>query len=199
MTPLRFLLACAVLAASPAFAASPPRILPDHDVAVTYRVTVPDRSGGTYRVRYQAATRRAHVTGLSGEGQGFAFLLDIPGGSGDVIMPQTHTIVPLPDLGDIIHRVLAARGARFTRLGSAVIAGKPCTRYLILSPKGDGTACLTRGGVPLAANAHDSRGSVQAEALSVSDSPQPPEYFSPPPGYTALNLPPSMLRQLLGG
>lgn len=201
MKPIRLSLATGLaaswLCAAPAFAA-PPRILPDHDVAVTYRVTVPNQSDGTYLVRYQAASQRADVTGLSGEGAGFGFLLDIPAGTGDVIMPQTHTIVPLPDLADIIQRVTNAQGARFTRLGSAVIAGQSCTRYLILSPKGDGTACLTKGGVVLAAAAKDSRGSMKAEALSVSDTPQPPQDFSLPAGYTTLNLPPSMLQQLLG-
>ena len=141
-------------------AATTPRILPDHDVAVTYRAVVPGQQGGTYRVRYQASSQRAHATALSGEGAGLQFLLDIPAGSGDLIMPQTHTIVPLPNLSDIIHRVMAAQGAKFTRLGTATIAGQACTKYLILSPKGDGTACLTRGGVPLAATAKDRRGSL---------------------------------------
>jgi hypothetical protein len=181
-----------------AVAAGAPRILPDHDVAVTYRALVPGHPPGTYRVRYQAASQRAHASALSGEGAGLQFLLDIPEGSGDLIMPQTRTIVPLPDLSDIIHRVMAAQDAKFTKLGTAMIAGHACTKYLILSPKGDGTACLTRGGVPLAASAKDRRGSLTVTALNVADSPQPPDAFTPPPGYSTLNLPPSMLGQLLG-
>jgi hypothetical protein len=185
-------------AASAAHAATTPRILPDHDVAVTYRAVVPGQQGGTYRVRYQASSQRAHATALSGEGAGLQFLLDIPAGSGDLIMPQTHTIVPLPNLSDIIHRVIAAKDAKFTKLGAATIAGHPCTKYLILSSKGDGTACLTKGGVPLAATAKDKRGSLTVTALNVADAPQPPNAFASPPGYATLNLPPSMLGQLLG-
>ncbi len=184
--------------ASAAHAAGAPRILPDHDVAVTYRAVVPGQQGGTYRVRFQAASQRAHATALSGEGAGLQFLLDIPAGSGDLIMPQTHTIVPLPNLSDLIQRVMAAKDAKFTKLGTATIAGHACTKYLILSPKGDGTACLTSGGVPLAATAKDRRGSLTVTALNVADVAQPPHVFAPPPGYATLNLPPSMLGQLLG-
>ena len=181
-----------------AHAATTPRILPDHDVAVTYRAMVPGQQGGTYRVRYQAFSQRAHATALSGEGAGLQFLLDIPAGSGTLIMPQTHTMVPLPNLSDIIHRVIAAKNAKFTRLGTATIAGHVCTKYLILSPKGDGTACLTKAGVPLAATAKDKHGSLTVTALNVADAAQPPNVFAPPPGYATLNLPPQMLQQLLG-
>ncbi|WP_286839721.1 hypothetical protein [Acidiphilium sp. 34-64-41] len=156
--------------------AAVPRLLPDHDVMGVYRISQPGR-----------------------QATGVTVLLDLASGSAHVVVPQMHAVVAVPGLSGLINKVLDENGAHFTPLGQARIAGHACTRYLVLKRKGDGTACITQGGVVLAATGKDARGSMSVTALQVADAPQPPGDFVLPQGYSSISLPPQMLAQLLGG
>jgi hypothetical protein len=184
-------------AIAPAFAA--PRLIPDRDAMGVYQVTQPGKPIQTWRVRYQASSQMLRAVSLSGQATGVTVLLDLAAGSADIVVPQMHAIVAVPGLSGVIHNALDQNGAHFTRLGEATIAGHQCTRYLILKRKGDGSACITRSGIVLAATGKDSKGSAQVTALQIAEAPQPPEDFQLPQGYSNINLPPQMLAQLLGG
>lgn len=199
--PIRFAAALGfgVLLAGSAAAAPVPRFIPDHDAMGVYQVEQPGKPVQTWRVRFQAGSRRLHATGLSGQAQGVSVLLDLGSGEAYVILPQMHAVVSVPGVSGLMARVTDERGAHVTRLGEATIAGHRCTRYLVLKAKGDGSACITPGGVILAASGKDTHGAVDVTALSMADAPQPPGYFALPQGYSNITLPPQMLAQLLGG
>jgi hypothetical protein len=179
--------------------AAAPRLLPDHDVMGVYQITQPGRPSQTWQVRYQAASRKLRAVSVAGQASGVTVLLDLATGSADVVLPQMHAVVAVPGLSGLIHKVLDQNGAQFTRLGGATIAGHACTRYLVLKPKGDGSACITQGGVVLAARGKNDQGSLNVTALQMNDTPQPPDDFVLPDGYSHISLPPQMLAQLLGG
>lgn len=192
-------LAPAVAAARADGGASAPRILPARDVMVVYRIAAPGHPAQTWRVRYRAAGELVRARGLDGPAAGVVALLDIPAGRAQVVLAQMHAVVEIPGLSATMAQVLALRGARFTRLGTARIAGHDCTRYLVLRRDADGTACITTGGVVLAAAGKDGHGSASVRAESVAQRPQDPGLFVPPAGYAPITLPPSMLAGLLGG
>jgi hypothetical protein len=89
-------------------------------------------------------------------------------------------------------------GARFTREGQSVVAGRPCTRWRVAAPRGSGTACVTPDGVILQAQGGDARGaSGEIRATDVTYAAQPAALFKPPQGAMRLSLPdrlPSRLR-----
>lgn len=190
-------LAVSLLAIGVAHAA--PRLIPDHDAMGVYRISQPGRPAQTWRVRYQASSERVHAVSLSGQAAGAAILLDLASGSADVVLPQMHAVVAVPGLSALMRKVTDQRGTHFTVLGQATIAGHACTRYLVLQPKGDGSACITPGGVVLEATGKNNHGAVSVQALSMADAPQPAAAFVLPQGYSRIDLPPRMLAQLLGG
>lgn len=199
ITPTALLLVGATLGATLGTAHAAPRLVPDHDAMGVYQITQPGKPTQTWRVRFQASSQMLHAVSLSGQAAGITVLLNLAAGSANIVVPQMHAIVAVPGLSGVIHKALDQDGAHFTRLGEATIAGHQCTRYLILKPKGDGSACITRGGVVLAATGKDSKGSAQVTALQIADAPQPPSDFQLPQGYSNISLPPQMLTQLLGG
>ncbi|HEX7390760.1 MAG TPA: hypothetical protein VF286_11650 [Acidiphilium sp.] len=189
----------ALLGFGMASAAAAPRMIPDHDVMGVYRIDQPGKPAQTWRVQYLAAGERVRAVSLSGQAAGVTILLDLVSGSANVVLPQMHAVVAVPGLSDLMQKVMDDRGAHYTVLGQATVAGHTCTRYLVLKPKGDGSACITQGGVVLEARGKDDRGSASVEALSIADTPQSPADFMPPEGYSSITLPPQMLEQLLGG
>lgn len=180
-------------------ASAAPRLIPDHDAMGVYEIAQPGHPTQTWRVRFQAASRMLRAVSLSGQANGITLLLDLAAGSANVVVPQMHAVVAVPGLSGLIHKVLDENGAHFTPLGQATIAGHRCTRYLVLKPKGDGSACITPSGVVLAATGRNKDGSVAITALQIADAPQPSGDFAVPQGYSSISLPPQMLLQLLGG
>lgn len=191
-------LAAAICSVGLAHAATP-RILPAEDTMGLYRVAQPGHADQTWRVRYQAASRILRAVGTAGQGSGITVLLDLAAGSAHVVLPQMHAVVAVPGLSGLIHKVLDGNGAHFTPLGQATIAGLRCTRYLVLKPKGDGSACITSDGIVLEATGKDKQGALTVTALEIARAPQPAADFTLPQGYSSISLPPSMLAQLLGG
>lgn len=188
----------ALFGARPA-AAETPRLIPTHDVAGVYRISQPGRPEQTWRVRFEAAGERVRATSLGGTPTALTVLLDVRSGNAELVLPQMHALVNIPGLSGVLQKVTDKAGARFTALGSGTVAGHRCTRYLVLRRDGSGTACITSGGVVLAATGHDSKGKVTVTALSLSEEPQPPAAFEAPQGYSRVTLPPGMVAQMLGG
>lgn len=183
---------------APALAQAAPRVIPVRDARAVYRVSQPGRPDQTWSVRFDAAAGLVRATSLSGTPMPMTVLLDLHDGRAQLVLAQMHALVNVPGLAGAMARVMAMRGAHFTPLGPAIIAGLRCTRYLVLRRNASGTACLTPDGFTLAASGGDPHGRVSVQALSLHVGPQPPADFVPPTGYSEVTLPPSMLAGLLG-
>jgi YD repeat-containing protein len=194
MTSLAKLLA--LLLATPAQAADHPAFLPQHDLAATYLLTAPGRPAATYQLEYDASAQRARITDPL---RGLTFLIDLPTGQAELIVPALHAIVEAPDISGLAAQIRTAGGATFLPLGPAHYAGLPCDKYEILLQNASGTACLTPDGVTLHFAGRNPNGTATVTALSVAYQHQPDTSFTPPDGYSQIILPPGALAQLLGG
>lgn len=185
----------AVLGVAPAYAGEHPAFLPTRDVAVSYTVSAAGRAPAQYQLQYDAADERARIDDPA---HGTYFLADLPAGRAQLVVPGLHSVVDAPDLSAFTAQISNAGNARFTPLGPGRYAGLGCEKYLVLSQQGTGTACLTSDGVILHFSGHDAHGSADITATSVSYQPVSPGDLASPVGYSAINLPPGALQQLLG-
>jgi hypothetical protein len=186
-----------MLGVQPAYADSMPLILPNRDVVVEYQVSAPGQADQTYRLEYDATSQRARINNPA---QNSYFLVNLPAGTAQIVVPQLNSVVNAPDLASLTRQLTdAGDNARFTPLGQADYAGMSCRNWLILSAQGTATACLTPDGVALHFDGKDAQGSGDVTATSVTFGPQPGPDFSPPSGYNAINLPPGVLQQLMNG
>jgi hypothetical protein len=183
------------LTISPAQAAAHPQFLPDHDVLATYELAVPGRPDAAYQLQYDAADERARIIDPL---RGLAFLVDLPAGHAELIVPALHAVVEAPDISNLARQVEDADGARFTPLGRGQYAGLGCDRYLVLTQQGSATACITPDGVILHFAGRDPHGAATLTATSVAYGHQPRGDFMAPADYSAITLPPGALAQLIG-
>jgi len=190
----RFLAVLLVLGAAQAQADVRPVFLPEQDVAVSYRLSAPGRPAQDYRLDYDAAARRARIDDPA---HGTYFLVDLPAGQAELVVPMLRSVVTAPDLAGLAQQVYSADGARFTPLGHAVYAGMRCEKYLVLSAQGTATACITPDGVTLNFSGQDANGSAEVTATAVAFGPQPAGEFAAPDGFGRITLPPGALAQLL--
>ena len=185
------------LVATNAAAAPQPMLLPAYDMVGVYRVTPSGRASTTWRVQYSAELKRVRMTSLGDGALGAVILLDLRRLTAEMIIPQMHAVVSIPEIAVAMHHALAGNRLRFTALGHRMIAGHHCTRYLVLRRSAEGTACLTRDGVLLGGEGTDAQGSVRVVALHVREAVQPPNLFRLPSGYSRINLPPELFAQLM--
>jgi hypothetical protein len=180
--------------ALPALAQTPP-FLPGRDVSVSYELAAPGRATQDYQLSYNAARELARVDSA----QGIYVLANLPSGQAQVVIPALHAYVEAPDLSNLTQMISTAGGAHFTPLGPGNFAGLPCEKYLVLNAQGTGTTCITSDGVVLHFSGHDSHGSAEVTALSVTYTPQPADNFGTPDGFSQITLPPGALAALLAG
>jgi hypothetical protein len=180
---------------SPAQAAAHPNFLPAHDILATYELAVPGRPDAPYQLQYDAADQRARIIDPL---RGLAFLVDLPAGHAELVIPALHAVVEAPDISNLARQVEDADGARFTPLGPGHYAGLACDKYLVLSQQGSATACITPDGVILHFAGRDPHGAATLTATSVAYTSQPRADFAQPYGYSEITLPPGALAQLLG-
>jgi hypothetical protein len=180
-----------------AHADAAPLILPDRDVAVMYAFAAPGRPSQSYQLEYDAADQRARINNPA---QGTYFLVDLPGGTAKMVVPQLNSVVNAPDLSELTRQITdAGQHARFRLLSAGEYAGISCQNWLIMSAQGTATACLTADGVALHFDGKNEHGSGGVTATAVSFGPQPISDFAPPDGYNAITLPPGVLQQLING
>lgn len=186
-----------LLGIAPAQADTAPRILPDRDLAATYRFNAPGRPEQTYRLEYDARDRRARINDPA---QGTWFLVDLRKGTAELVVPQLKSVVETSDFSRLTRQLTdAGRYAKFSPLAKRQYAGLTCRDWLIVSKQGEATVCLTPGGVTLHFKGSDGHGAATVTATAVSFTPQPAAEFVPPAGYTSVHLPPAMLRALVNG
>ncbi len=184
-----------LLGFTPAYAGALPAFLPSHDVAVSYTVSAPGRADANYQLEYDAGNQRARINNPA---LGNYFLVNLPAGTAQLVVPGLHSVVSAPDVSAITQQFTSAGNARFTPLGHGRYAGLPCDKYLVLNTDSSGLACLTGDGVILYFSGKNANGSATVTATSVAYGPQPAQDFTLPQGFAAINLPPGALAQLLG-
>lgn len=177
------------LLALPALAQEQPPLSPTRDVSVTYRVA----AGQEMRMSWLVAEQRMRV--------------DMPGGAGwlvvdqnsrtmFMVMDQQRMVMELPMQGGPGGVSIPTRppdSARFTRGGTATVAGLSCTIWRYVDGATRGEACLTADGVMLrSSGTHDGQGG-SVEATAVAYGPQDPTRFRRPAGYRTMQLPGGMM------
>jgi hypothetical protein len=181
------LFALALLAASPALAQDrPPALLPTRDVTITYRVTgAPD--GQTLRMSHAAARGLVRTDLPGGLGWG---VMDSGAGQGFMVMEPMRAIITMP--GGQARPGVASPTARFSRAGTAKVAGLDCTVWRVEDQGRSGEACLTTDGVMLRASGVVSGQQAGIEAVEVRYGALDPALFQRPQGYQEMQAPPGM-------
>jgi hypothetical protein len=174
------------LAALPAAAQERPLFIPTRDVAVTYRIITGQNAGQEMRMAWLIAAQKLRV--------------DLPGGMGwsvvdqrsqrvQVVIEQQKLVMEMPAQGGPGGFAIPAEplaSARFTRGGSATVAGLPCTIWRYEDRDNRGEACLTDDGVMLRSGTAQG---TAVEATAVAYGPQDPARFQSPAGFRTMQLP----------
>lgn len=174
-----------------ALAQERPRVQPTRDVTVTYRVdgdaaqAIPGGIDGPLRVSWDAAGQRLRAAPA---GRPQAIIVDLPRHTASLVDDAMRAVLALPvrsaDLNPLV-----MDGARFTRAGTATVAGLSCTTWAVQAKRGNGTVCLTADGVPLRGEGSINGRPGSFTATSVAYGPVAPDLFTAPPGYFAMNFP----------
>jgi hypothetical protein len=176
------LLALGLTAAAPL-----PRLVPTHDVTITYTLTPESRPPITITAAIAAGGRLLHVTSedlpttilVNRDTERAAILLPILRAYADVKIGRY----------DPEHTIL--RGAAFTRAGARTIAGHRCTDWRATSPDGQATACITPDGVILRGEAgsgrHGPLGAIIARRVTYG--PLDPALFQIPANFQKSPIP----------
>lgn len=183
-------LAALLLLALPAAAQppAPPRLQPARDVVVTYRVegqaanAIPGGLPGPVRLSWDAAGQRVRA---ETEGRSQVALIDLRQHTGQAIDTSLRIVLPLPVRAADL-QPLTLQGTRLTPRGKEVVAGLPCTAYLVEGGKAPGSVCLTPDGVPLRGQGEIDGKPGRFTALAVAYGPLSPALFTVPAGYIAL-------------
>jgi hypothetical protein len=191
---MRGLIAAAILVAAAGPAVAAPAFLPARDVAVSYRLDVPNQAPMEFRLLYDAADQRGRIENLA---MGYAVLVDLLAGRAVVVLPSLHALVKAPDFSALTQTILHADGARFTPEGPGSYAGLGCERFHVVNREGEAHTCITRDGVVLHFVGHNRHGGAEVTAETVDYRPIGPDVVAPPHGYSDISLPPGMLASLL--
>ena len=188
----RLLPALALLAALPAAAEERPLLQPSRDVAVTYRVVGGQAAGRSLRMAWLAAARKLRVEAPGMQGWS---VIDQKAQRMLVVMERERAVVEVPPAtGSTLLPTEPPANARFSRGGTATIAGLPCTVWTYEDGRARGETCLTADGVMLRSSGSLGEQAGTVEAVTVSYGPQDPARFQAPPGYRNLTLPPGALQ-----
>ena len=193
---IRTLAAFCVAAVVPAQAAPPgPRVLPLHDVTVTYRVSgaaadaIPllgaQGAPAELRLEWSSGQNRLLVTPT---GRSQRLLGDLPGHQATFLDDGMRAALQLP-MRDTDVQALTMAHARFTRRGQETVAGETCTDWAVESGRSAGTLCLTDDGVPLRGEGDVNGRHGVFIATAVDRNRVDPADFAQPSGYNRLELP----------
>ncbi len=174
---MRRLLLLGMLAASPAWAADRPPIMPLRDVDVTYQVAPPVQGGPalSQRMRWSVATGLLRVDPPS---PGLYMIVDYTAKRMSVVKVADRAVL---DVSTAAPGLPGAAAGSYSVRDSTVVAGLGCTNWQTADAAGQETLlCMTPDGVMLRAS---QRGQVLLEAVTVSYGPQDPAAFKAPEGF----------------
>lgn len=180
------------LAAPPVAAQERPLLQPSRDVAVTYRVTSGEATGRSLQMAWLAGARKLRVEAPGM--QGFS-VIDQKAQRMLLVMERERAVVEVPPAaGGTLLPTEPPANARFTRGGSATIAGLACTVWRYEDGQARGETCLTADGVMLRSSGTAGERSGTVEAVSVAYGRQDPARFEAPAGFRSLALPPGAVQ-----
>jgi hypothetical protein len=178
------------VAAYPVCGFAQPVTQPTRDVAVQYHVTGDSMAGpgqgrvDTIKISYGAAGQRMRIEPV---GQPAFMIVDRPAGHMMVVMSAQNMYMEMPyDSSQVMD--FSPANAKFTKRGTATVAGVSCTDYDVSSQQHTGSVCLTSDGVMLRAISKDPQHQGSMEATNVAYGSQPDSEFQPPPGYQKMDL-----------
>jgi Domain of unknown function (DUF4412) len=183
--------------ALPVVALAQPVVEPTRDVVVTYHI-MGDQVGGpdgpkidTITIGYAAGGKR---TWIEPGGSSMRMIADKAAGRMFVVMLDKHMYMEMPYDP---HKAMtfSAENSKFSKTGSATIAGIGCTTYDVQGERENGSACLTSDGVLLKAVTKDPQHPHTLEATSVRYGAQPQAAFAPPDGFQKMDMSKLMGRQ----
>lgn len=167
--------------AGPVLAQSAPANLrPTRDIEVTYRVTSSWEPTHEMRMAWSASTGKMRMEKL---GDREWFLLDRNAGTAVTVSDAQRMVTTIPASTAAAMAQTIPAEARFTRRGSAQVAGTACTEWEMTVPQGRSMLCLTTDGAMLrSAAVPGDEADFRMEAISVRYDP-PPAIFAVPQGY----------------
>jgi hypothetical protein len=183
------LFAAALALAVPAAAAAQtaPQVTPTRDVTVTYRVT---GAGPVQSMRWSWLMSE-QLLRMDVEGNPGWLLINLRDESALVVMDQQRMAMRVPrEQAAMLGPNAMREQARFTRLGTATVAGIACTTWRVESPQGDGEACITEDGVLLRGRGRQGQGDL--EATEVRYGGVDARRFRLPEGTRVMDLPAGM-------
>jgi hypothetical protein len=180
----------AALAALPAAAQDRPVLYPTRDVSVVYRLIGPQAEGQEMRMSWLNAEQKLRTDMPGGISWG---VVDRRSQRAFMVMEPQRLVMempldgaggpPLPELG---------QNARFTRGGSATVAGLSCTVWRYQEGQDSGEACITQDGVMLRSSGTYDGHRAGMEAKQVTYGAQNAARFRPPEGYRVVQMPGAM-------
>ncbi|MBI0536362.1 DUF4412 domain-containing protein [Roseomonas sp. KE2513] len=191
---LRIFVAAAVLALpGVAFAqGAPANIRPTRDVAVTYRLGgmpgQPNAGPQEMRMSWSITEGKQRVDPPGGMGW---MLIDRRANSAVMVMEPQRMVLTLPADAAAAMSQDAPPNARFTRKGTAQVAGLSCQEWDVAVPQGTSTICVTEDGVMLRAASPlpDGSGTSRLEATEVRYGAQDATRFRVPDGFQTMQMP----------
>ncbi len=170
-----------------AFADDAPRLMPDRDVDITYRVTSGDKTSGktvTERVRWLAADEMERI---DPHGSGYLLhrsaymLIDHRKKSADIIDPKHRLVTSITD--PVVGELAEIENAKLMPLGTATVAKLSCAVWHAeIAANVEREVCLTGDGVLL--RVRDGEKTL-LEATAVKYHHISSKLFDIPPNYTA--------------
>ncbi len=175
----------------PCLAWAQPRLVPQGDVDVTYRLSgaaaqqIPGGAPGGVRLQWDAAGQRLRAEPVGGAAYA---ITDLQRRVADIVFPAQSSILELPLRGGDPQTLLAGSDARFTRRGISHVLGIECTDWVIQARHVDGTGCVTADGIVLRAEGSFDGRPGSAVAMAVTRGPVSPAAFRTPDQYFRLPL-----------
>ncbi len=168
-----------------------PRVQPDRDVTVTYRVegaaqqVLPGGVDGPLRLSWDAAGQRLRAEPAD---RPQAVIVDLPRHTASVVDDTMHAVLTLP-VRERDLQPLTLDGVQLTRRGADTVAGRACTTWAMQAKRGSGTVCLTPDGVALRAEGEIDGRHGSFTATDVTYGAVAAALFTVPPGYLTLAIP----------
>ncbi len=175
----------------PSLAIAQPRLVPQGDVDVTYRLSgaaaeqIPGGVPDGVRLQWDARGQRLRAEPVGG---GVYAITDLQRRVADIVFPAQSSILELPLRGGNPQALLAGSDARFTRRGVSHVLGIECTDWAIQAPNVDAAGCVTADGIVLRAEGRFDGRPGSAVATSVTRGPANPAAFRTPEQYFRLPL-----------
>ena len=172
---------CVVLSLNAGAACAAPRLVPDRDATVEYRVLPQGHAPIDVTVAIAAGGLRLRVISPD---LPTTIVVRRDTETAEIMLPLLRMYAELP-IGKYDPERTVLRGASYTSLGEARVAGLRCTEWRAASAEGEARACITADGVILRGEAKSARrgamGAVVARRVVLGALPA--ETFEVPADY----------------